>query len=193
MGLVSVDLRASEISQDACRTLCVKHCGDWICENPKVPGSQVLTNDVHWVSWTREPRVPSRGSSGYVMAFTPARFTLGSNPAVRGVWANASLRWVLGLASILELALVLPSFSEPIGYQQSSGRDFLKRSFRHGEVHSKRKKHVFISRAQCLGRAVRLQLTALPPNTHSVPDNQRRNPNSKREVSRLLQGIESCL
>lgn len=45
MDLVSVDLRTSEISWDVCRTLCVKkHCGYWICENPKVLGSHVLTN-----------------------------------------------------------------------------------------------------------------------------------------------------
>jgi hypothetical protein len=34
------------------------------------------------------------------------------------------------------------------------------------KVHSKRKNNVFISREQCLGRAVGLQLTALPP-THT--------------------------
>lgn len=91
---------------------------------------------------------------------------MGSNHAVRGVWANASLRWVLGLASISELALVLT----PVKLQDANsqpGRDFLKRSFHHGEVHSKRKNHVFISRVQCPDRAVRLQLTALPPHTLS--------------------------
>lgn len=165
VDLVSVDLRASEVSQCLCTGM-VK-TSEALVPSPLVCVLSKLDQETRGALLQRVPWL--QGTEVH-----PHWVHTGIHPCSQGCVGQGRSAGFLGLVSIWELALVLPSSSEPIGCVESV-RDFLKRSVHHSEVHSKRKKTVFISRVRCLHGAVRLQLAALSPTSphpHSVPDNQ---------------------
>lgn len=157
VDLVSVDLRASEVSQCLCRA--------WVTGMVKTSKALVPSPLVCVLSKLDQgtrgaflQRVP--GLQGTEVH--PHWVHTGIHPCSQGCVGQGRSAGFVGLVSIWELALVFPSSSEPIGCEESV-RDFLKRPVHHSEVHSKRKKTVFIPRVQCLHGVVRLQLAALPP------------------------------